>query len=217
MKRSSLDGLSVGPPKKTTIGPQASTSSRWFASSIAAIVVIGAAGVGVLALSRESVVGIAPQAGRDHWHSAITIYDCDGQALPPTTNTDHGDGIHSHADSLIHIHPSNPSSSGPNATLGSYLSASGAALSNDSYLPGRGEPTSSAISEGEGCGDSNSELQMAVWDAADTQAEPTIITSNFDQYRLSKDNQIIAIGLVGEGDALSNELGSQLLASHQSG
>ncbi len=58
---------------------------------------------------------------------------------------------------------------------------------------------------------------MAVWDAADTQKEPTIITSNFDQYRLSEDNQIIAIGLVAEGDALSNELGSQLLASHQSG
>ena len=217
MNRTNLDGISIRnrPSTPQTITPD-DGKPRTFAVMIAAVVIAGLAVVGVLAQSRESVVGIAPQAGLDHWHDAISVFGCDGEALPPTTNTDHGDGIHSHADSLVHIHPANPAASGPNATLGSYLSASGASITDDSYVPGRGEPTSSALSESDGCAGGPAQLQMAVWDASNTADPPTIVTSGFSDFRFEEDNQIIAIGLVREGASLSSEIGSDLLASHQS-
>ena len=218
VKRTNLDGISTRKRTETQVTITSNdNNSRAFTAVFAAVVIVGAAAIGILAQSRESVVGIAPQAGLDHWHSAISLYGCDGQLLPPTTNTDHGDGIHSHADSVIHIHPSNPSASGPNATLGSYLNASGAVLTNDSYQPGRGEPASSLLSESGGCDGAPAELQMAIWDGSDTTAQPTILTSDFSDFRFETDNQIIAIGLVREGDSLSNEIGTDLLASLQSG
>ena len=46
----------------------------------------------------------APVANVDHWHTAYGIYICDTFLDPLQVQTD-PDGIHSHADGVIHIHP----------------------------------------------------------------------------------------------------------------
>ena len=54
----------------------------------------------------------------EHWHASLRIYIC-GKRVGnyPTVEGD----IHSHGDGFLHIHPSTPQFSGPNASLGAYL------------------------------------------------------------------------------------------------
>jgi peptidylprolyl isomerase len=77
-----------------------------------------------LAASPDGEVG--PVANRDHWHAAYGVFDCekyvpsiDGSEFPDP------DGIHTHADGLIHIHPFTQRASGANATLDRFLEVTG--------------------------------------------------------------------------------------------
>ena len=44
----------------------------------------------------------------DHWHAAYGIYIC-GTLEPPFTDDADPNGIHTHGDGVIHIHPVRPS------------------------------------------------------------------------------------------------------------
>lgn len=170
----------------------------WFSVSIAALLAIGIATVLVLAQQRESIAGVAPEAFKDHWHTSFSINAC-GEWLPPTTDTEHGNGIHSHADGVIHIHPANTSAAGPNATLGEFLETAGATLTDDRYLPGRGElPT--VLDEAEGCNGEPSQLVLAVWSSEDPTAEAEIVRTGLADYRFETDGQIFTLALVPEGE-----------------
>lgn len=73
-------------------------------------------------------------ANVDHWHAAYGIYDCD-RYLDPIDGSElpDPDGIHTHADGLIHIHPFTDRASGANATLQRFTDAVGIKL-GDGYL-----------------------------------------------------------------------------------
>lgn len=172
----------------------------WFPVTVAALLAVGLTVVLVLAQQRESIVGIAPEAFTDHWHASFSINAC-GEWLPSTTDTEHGNGIHSHADSLIHIHPSSTAAAGPNATLGEFLEAAGATLTDDRYEPGRGElPT--ILDESEGCNGQPSELLLGVWSSEDPTAEPEVVRTGLADYRFETDGQIFTLALVPEGEAI---------------
>lgn len=143
---------------------------------IALIVIAGAAGIVALAFSRESVVGVSPEAGIDHWHDAYLVHRC-GEDLPASSNTDGDNGIHTHGSGLIHTHPFNVSASGPNATLGVFFEAIGAELTDDSYTPGPGEAPI-PMDEADGCNGEDAVLQVAYWSNAWTVSEPEIFTEN---------------------------------------
>ena len=72
----------------------------------------------------------APRVGHDHWHSAYAIYDCD-RFLPAFTSAADPDGIHSHQDGVIHIHPWNSSASGDDARLDVFFESMGARITDD--------------------------------------------------------------------------------------
>ncbi len=169
----------------------------WFGVALGVIALVGAGAVGLLATQRTSVIGIAPEVSKDHWHSAFSVYAC-GEMLPPTQNPDHGDGIHAHADGLIHIHPTSTQAAGPNATLGNYLSAVGATLTDDRYEPGTGE-ASDVLDVNEGCGGEPAALQLAVWPKDGFDTDPEIITSNLADYRFEEDGQAITLALAPLG------------------
>ncbi len=178
----------------------AGTRIPWFFVSIAAMLALGSAMIVVLAQQRETIAGVAPEAFRDHWHASFSINSC-GEWLPPTSDTEHGDGIHSHADGLIHIHPSSTSAAGPNATLGEFLETAGASLSDEQYLPGRGElPT--VLDETNDCDGESSELVLAVWSSDDPLAEPEVIRSGLADYRFRADGQILTLALLPEGEVV---------------
>jgi hypothetical protein len=78
---------------------------------------------------------VGPVANKDHWHAAYGVFDCekyvpviDGSELPDP------DGIHTHADGLIHIHPFTQRASGKNATLSHFLDATGIRVAPDSLI-----------------------------------------------------------------------------------
>ena len=172
----------------------------WFSISIAAMLALGLTAVLGLAQQRESIAGIAPEAFEDHWHTSFSINSC-GEWLPPTSDTEHGNGIHSHADGLIHIHPSSTAASGPNATLGEFLEPAGATLSDDQYLPGRGElPT--VLDEAGGCNGEPAELVLAVWSSDDLTAEPEVIRSGLADYQFRTDGQIFTLALLPFGEVV---------------
>jgi hypothetical protein len=97
----------------------------WY--SVMAVVV--ALGIFLVAFSRnqelsrgQAATKVAPRINQDHWHSAFSIYICD-HFLPNIPLFESSDGIHTHGDGVIHVHPFTPAASGNNATLGFFVKA----------------------------------------------------------------------------------------------
>ena len=96
---------------------------------LAAVVILGVALVFVSRSSRAPAQ--APRVGNDHWHSAYAVYDCDRFLRTAFTSVADPDGIHSHQDGVIHIHPWNSSAAGDDAALDVFFEAMGARVTDD--------------------------------------------------------------------------------------
>jgi hypothetical protein len=72
-----------------------------------------------------------PKINADHWHSSFSVYICDHFA-PNVPLFESVDGIHTHGDGVVHIHPFTANAAGTNATLGFFVKAipGGMKLSN---------------------------------------------------------------------------------------
>ncbi|MHB8463820.1 MAG: hypothetical protein ACYDH6_10225 [Acidimicrobiales bacterium] len=97
----------------------------WY--SIMALVV--ALGVFLVAFSRNQELSksqlaskVTPIMNKDHWHSAFSVYICDHFA-PNVPLFESADGIHTHGDGVLHIHPFTAAAAGANATLGFFVKA----------------------------------------------------------------------------------------------
>jgi hypothetical protein len=95
----------------------------WYATLVAVVVL----GVFLVAFSRnqelnkgQQAAKVAPRINQDHWHSSFSVYICD-HFMPNIPLFESVDGIHTHGDGVIHIHPYTPQASGTNATLGFFL------------------------------------------------------------------------------------------------
>ena len=165
---------------------------------IVLLLVAGGALVAFFASNRESVIGVAPEPGIDHWHDAYLVHRC-GEDLPASTNDNDPAGIHTHGQGLIHVHPFNPTTAGPNATLGKFFEAMGGELTDDSYTPGPGElPVT--LSESEGCDGEDAVLEVAYWENAWTTEEPEIFTEDLADIRLdTASGSAITVALLPEG------------------
>ena len=94
-------------------------------------------GRGVMPRAETGRNGLGPPTVADHWHAAYGIYICD-EFLPPLANNGRDpDGIHSHGDGLIHVHPFSRKATGDRAVLGVFEAAIGITLdSREIRLPG---------------------------------------------------------------------------------
>ncbi len=118
-----------------------------FPMILVAVVVLG---VSLVVFARSSrPPPEAPRVGNDHWHSAYAIYDCD-RFLPAFTSAADPDGIHSHQDGVIHIHPWNSSASGDDARLDVFFESMGARITDDEISgPGIGVLEAGSDCDGE--------------------------------------------------------------------
>lgn len=109
----------------------------WY-GSLFAVVVLGTLGI-VFSRSQETNragADVPPRPNQDHWHTAIGFYACD-EFLPEIRSDRDPNGIHTHNDGVIHIHPFTRNAAGSNATLGKYADTVGLDLESDSFkLPG---------------------------------------------------------------------------------
>ena len=162
-----------------------------FYGGIAMVVIIGL----VLILTsrqehrREFAVGTdaeGPVARQDHWHAAYGVYLCDNFS-PQIEDQRDPQGIHTHADGIIHIHPFVRSAAGKNATIGKFFDAVRADLSDTSVkMPGDKE-----YSEGDDeCGGKPGQVVVKVNDK--------VVTRNVRDVKMN-DRDLITIGFVAEG------------------
>ena len=119
-----------------------------FPAVVAAVMILG---VGMVVMSRNSRPAAEPPRRTDHWHSAYGVYDCD-RFLDHFTSSADPDGIHSHQDGVIHIHPWNSSATGQDARLQVFFESMGVKVTEEEISgPGigvlkagsdcRGQPT----------------------------------------------------------------------------
>ena len=168
-----------------------------FPVAMAIVVVLGVLLVGWARSNREATS--APRLG-DHWHSAYDVYTC----------TDHGDwtwrskiiverepdGIHTHGDGLMHIHPFNSSATGRRAQLGTFFEAFGGYITDSEIKLDTGE----VIQEGFDCGGRPAVLTVARFDAQDRDREPQIYTEDLADIRFLKNLEGFTIGFLPIGE-----------------
>jgi hypothetical protein len=105
-----------------------------------------------------------PRAHRDHFHAVYAIDIC-GTEQPPLDDVgSDAHGIHTHGDSLIHIHPFDETASGARATLSVFFEQTGVQLTDTSLtIRNRGTKTEGR----DRCEGKDSELVVLVWLSAD--------------------------------------------------
>jgi hypothetical protein len=169
------------------------TGRNWgYPLAISAIVVVG---VALIVFSRpgDDEASAAPAFG-DHWHAAQAVYTCGQFQDPLADRNDDANGIHTHEDGLIHIHPTSTEATGDNATLGVFTEETELVLQDDRLEI----PDGDSFVEGEDeCDDGPGIVQVAVWDDASDE-EPTIRTEDLIGLKLDN-NDLITIAFAPEG------------------
>ena len=199
------------PPQPETPAPRPS-AAPWIAFGVGALFLIGAfAVVGLLALQADNdrvdtsgritspenaSPGAAPpfEQGNphnprgDHWHVAFGFYVCD-EYLP--IMEDPGldpDGIHTHSDGAIHVHPFHRGAAGENATMAVFERAAGIRLDDDGFeVPG------ADVRAGDDCGGTPGEIGFFV-NGDDFPGDPS-------DYRFA-DGDVVVMALVAPGEGV---------------
>ena len=163
-----------------------------FPAAVTIVVVLGVLLVGWARENREATS--APRVG-DHWHSIYDIYVCNapnaGTWRAKVLNENDPNGIHTHGDGLIHIHPFNSLASGDDATMGEFFSSFGA-IDDTSITLDTGE----TITEGFDCGGQPAVLKVARYDTQDRERDPEVFTEGLADIRFMKNLEAFTIAFL---------------------
>ena len=156
--------------------------------AVALVVVLGSLLVLWARTDREATS--APRVG-DHWHSVYDIYVCDSFRSKVVLEND-PNGIHTHGDGLLHIHPFNKLASGRDAVLGEFFSAFGGRIDDTSVVLDTGEE----LVEGADCGGQPTVLKVARFDADDLERDPEVVTEDLAGVRFLKNREAFTVAMV---------------------
>ena len=135
-----------------------------------------------------------PRIG-DHWHSAYSIYDC-GEEVPFWQSAADPDGIHSHKDSVIHIHPFNSSATGDDAQMSVLLEAMFATVTPEAITTRE----AGTISAADGCGDQAAVIKVARY-AVDPEVELiSVFDDDFGSIPFLQNREAFVIAKVPAGE-----------------
>jgi hypothetical protein len=163
-----------------------------FPAAVVGVFVIGVALV-VFARVQLSGADTPPQIGEDHWHSAIAVWTCDQFLATPLADTQ-GDknGIHTHEDGLMHIHPTSSIAAGENAKLGVFTDEVGIELGGDSFTL----PTGETYTTGDDCQGEKGEVVVLKWPAGGLDGDPEIIREDFGDIRFEANGEAYTIAFI---------------------
>jgi hypothetical protein len=138
---------------------------------------------------------VRPVVDEDHWHAAFGVYVCDA-FLPDVPAFESADGIHTHGDGVIHIHPFTAAAAGESATLAVFLDGAGIEVTDDGLTV-----DGDAYGEGEeDCPGGEGQVRVLRWadaaDAADSGAEPEQVDPDV---HLQADGEGYVVAFVAEG------------------
>ncbi|MCY3577273.1 MAG: hypothetical protein OXH53_08160 [bacterium] len=171
----------------------------------AVVVLIILVGVGVVAIARTLRDAEARPGLSDHWHSAYTVWDCtDGggahQAvfegrLNPQGYPYDPEGIHSHSDGIIHIHPFTANATGQHATMAKFFESMFVTMDENGITASEFGVISAVDAV---CDGQPAVMQIVRWSSALTAvaAEPDErIYTDFGDVRFKKDGEAFTIAL----------------------
>tara|TARA_B100000131_G_scaffold311122_1_gene343568 strand:- start:1235 stop:1942 length:708 start_codon:yes stop_codon:yes gene_type:complete len=171
--RAERAGATSGPSERRALG---------FPSAVALVIILGLFLVIFARATRDAEVTPTLQ---DHWHAAYGVYDCVSDSFLPVFQSEFDpEGIHSHQDGIIHIHPFSSSVTGKQARLSVFLTAMGAEISEEAIvLPGN-----QSLEAGVDCGGEEAVIQVVRWENALLGGEPAeIYTENLGDVRFLED------------------------------
>ena len=160
-----------------------------------AVLTVIVLGIGLVFVARDNREPATPPRVGDHWHSAYTIYDC-GTEVPFWQSAADPDGIHSHQDSVIHIHPFNSSSTGDDAQLGVLFEAMFTTVTRDAITT----PEAGTISTETGCGDEAAVIKVARYQVDPSVELVSVFDDDFDDITFLGDREAFVIAKVPVGE-----------------
>ena len=172
---------------------------RGFPLLVLAIVVLG---VGLVLAARSSREEQVAPFRSDHWHSAYEVFDC-GVARPILATQTDPDGIHTHGDGLIHIHPFNSSATGADARLAVFMDSSGLRIGADEIeATGSFDSGYAPVDNSTGCDGVDSEIVVSRWniDGPDGISLETTYRGDFGEIRFLSDREAFTIAKVPVGE-----------------
>ncbi len=172
----------------------------------AVVVLIILVGTGVVAVARTLREAESRPGLSDHWHSAYGVWDCtdgDGGAFQPIfegRQNSQGypydpEGIHSHSDGLIHIHPYTANAAGEDAVMGKFFESMFVNMDVNAITAGEFGVISAADAV---CDGEPAVIQIVRWSNAltATAEEPDErIYEDFDKVRFKKDGEAFTLAL----------------------
>jgi hypothetical protein len=167
----------------------------WYA--LAGVVIV--AGVVGIALSRSSNADTPPLVNKDHWHAAIGVNVC-GEWLPNAPQFEDAEGLHTHGDGLMHIHPFLSRAAGKNATVGNYFKLGGWSANANSFRLW----DDTAHKTGDKCDGKAADVRWEV------NGKPK--TGDISDYR-PEDGDVVALALLPEGDEIGTPPSKSELAA----
>jgi len=195
---------------KSGTGSSAKKQANWlFPPAIAVLVLLGI-GVVVFARGKNGGTGdnttpprahLTDTTPSDHWHAAFAISVC-GKELAPQTDATSTDvnGIHTHGDGLIHIHPFVLSAAGKRATMSKFFQQVNLKVTDTGFETADGKVYQAGKTT---CDGKATELVMAHWKDAATasKTKPTkIITKDFGKVNFTENLGAYTLALVPKGD-----------------
>ena len=189
-------------------GPSQSNQRTWLFPL--AIVVILAGGLGIVVFARSQSTGSTSNTTKpramlsqgqpaDHWHAAFAMNVC-GKELPALPQFESTQGIHTHGDGLIHIHPYEIRAAGKGATIGRFLKGAGVELNNDSFhITAQKDKYEAGVTT---CGGKPTELVLAYWKrgiTAESSPPTQVLHSDFANERFTGDLAAYTLALVPKG------------------
>ncbi|MEM7140521.1 MAG: hypothetical protein AAF548_05750 [Actinomycetota bacterium] len=183
---------------------------RGFPLIVALIVILG---VGLVIAARASRDELVAPLIDDHWHVGYEIYDC-GELRPQLLNERGPDGIHTHGDSLIHIHPTNSSATGEDARLSVFMDGAGLTVNNDRVVAA--EAGFADIDNTTGCDGEDSVIQIARYEAGNNETPVTVYENDLSEVRFLQDLETLIIAKIPVGGEMPtpSDTVQAALASH---
>ncbi|MDQ1392407.1 MAG: hypothetical protein QOF30_1384 [Acidimicrobiaceae bacterium] len=191
----------------TSGGRTAGGRTPWiYYVSIITIVVVGTALVYFSRSHRLSKVNTAgaspPVVGQDHWHEAYAFYVCTaadkGEFIPVFPYQTDPEGIHTHGDGVIDIHPYEKSAAGKNAVLGVFTKVTGVTLNaGELKIPSFTGYSGHDYHDSDNCGGTPGRVQVTLFPTS-TSTDGTLWTKDPRDAPLT-DQSMIVVSFMPKG------------------
>ncbi len=179
----------------------------------AVVVLIILIGIGVVAVARTQRDAEARPGLSDHWHSAYGVWDCtdgeggDFQPIFEGRQNSQGypydpEGIHSHSDGIIHIHPFTANAAGEDATMAKFFESMFVTMDQNGITAAEFGVISAVGAE---CDGQPAVMQIVRWSnalTADPNQPDERVYEDFGDMRFKNDGEAFTIALAPRDGAV---------------